>query len=181
MRNLKTFKDLNEGDWWDNDPSAPWNQDDREPEEYMEVEYKKDQQLFEYVVEAAWMGIIKGKGSIGGYWVINLEEVPEEYQLVSDWGEDAEKEYSITEDTVVNYATDLYKDPAEVKTPEAWEDGESLLAPLSNASIVDYVVDDIETALAPSYRDTYVGSRYKEEDKSSMRRALHMLSKLKFD
>lgn len=181
MKNLKTFKDLNEGDWWDNDPSAPWNQDDREPQESMEIEYKKHEQLFELVTEAAWMGILKGKSPVEGYWVINLEDVPQEYQLVYDWGDEEDREYMNTEDTIVNYATDLYKDPAEVKTPEAWEDGDALLAPLSNASVVDYVMDDIETALAPGYRDTLSRSSYNEEAKGGMRHALHLLGKLKFD
>jgi hypothetical protein len=180
LKNLKTFKDLNEGDWWDNDPNAPWNQDDQEPEEYMEIEYKPEQQLFDLVAHAGWLGILKGKSPVEGYWVINLDEVPDEYQLVFDWGEDAEKEYNVTEDSIVNYATDLYKDSAQVNTPEGWEDGESLLAPLADQAIVDDVIDSIESSLAPGYQERYRAG-YSAEQKSEMRRALHVLSKLKFD
>jgi hypothetical protein len=180
MKNLKTFKDLNEGDWWDNDPNAPWNQDDQEPEEYMEIEYKPEQQLFDLVAHAGWLGILKGKSPVEGYWVINLDEVPDEYQLVFDWGEDAEKEYNVTDDTIVNYATDLYKDDTEPKDTESWEDGGTLLAPLADQTIVDDVIDSIESSLAPGYQERYRAG-YSAEQKSEMRRALHVLSKLKFD
>jgi hypothetical protein len=45
---------------------------------------------------------------------------------------------------------------------------------------VDDVIDSIESSLAPGYQERYrAGSS--EEVKSEMRRALHMLSKLKFD
>jgi hypothetical protein len=34
MKHVKLY----EGDWWDNDPNAPWNQDDIEPREDREID-----------------------------------------------------------------------------------------------------------------------------------------------
>lgn len=180
---LRIYNDLYEGDWWDNDPSAPWNQDDREPDESMEIEYKPEQQLFELVREAAgWLGILKGKGpEVKGYWVVNLDEIPEEYKLRLDYGDDAEVEFEVTDDTIANYATDLYKEAKpEERTSQAWLDDGTLIAPLDTQEVIDDVIDKIEYALAPGYRDR--GEYWRpaaRETKANMKAAIFFLERLK--
>lgn len=175
---LKAYRDLYEGDWWDNDPSAPWNQDDREPDESMEIDYPASKQLFDVLHQAGWIGILKGKGPVKGYWVVNLEDVPEEYQLRLEYDEDT-VEYEVTSDSVANYATDLYENPEESKSSEDFEDGATLIAPLDTQAAIDTAVSDLETALAPGYREkSPYGFRDDKGRKDALRRAIYFLERL---
>lgn len=150
---IKAYRDLFEGDWWDNDPNAPWNIEDKEPEESMGIQYTPDQQAFKVLHLVDWLAILEAKGltTPKGYWVVALDDLgdKDEYKLRLDYGDDVE--YEITDDSVANYATDLYRDQTQSKTSTDFMDGETFLAPLDSTEIVDDVIDSLESYLAPGY------------------------------
>jgi len=133
---LKIYKELYEGDWFDNLSHHPANQPDA-PEPKRDIEYTPAQQKFETM---AFLGdgkvgftLLHGKDSVGsGAWVLNTDDVPEDYQLVTVYdGDDENKETEIDEDTCINYATDLWdardKDSENVgEGMEGWEDDKLL-------------------------------------------------------
>jgi len=130
---LKIYKELYEGDWFDNLSYHPANQPDG-PDPTREIEYTPAQQKF---TTMSFLGdssigftLLHGKDSVGGgAWVLNIDEVPDDYQLITDYDDD--KETEIDEDTCINYATDLWdardKDSENVgEGMEGWEDGKLL-------------------------------------------------------
>jgi hypothetical protein len=132
---LKIYKELYEGDWFDNLSYHPANQPDG-PDPTREIEYTPAQQKF---TTMSFLGdssigftLLHGKDSVGGgAWVLNIDEVPDDYQLITVYGDDEENETEIDEDTCINYATDLWdardKDSENVgEGMEGWEDGKLL-------------------------------------------------------
>lgn len=173
---LKAYRDLFEGDWWDNDPNAPWNREDREPEESMGIQYSPDQQAFKVLHHVDWLAVLEAKGSTTpkGYWVVALDDLgdKDEYKLRLDYGDDVE--YEVTSDSVANYATDLYHDQTQTKTSADFVDGETFLAPLDSTEIVDDVIDSLENSLAPGY-STFNPSSANRAKKEQIRKAIFFL------
>ena len=178
MKHIKLY----EGDWWDNDPNAPWNQEDLEPSEYREIDYSQAQQKFECVAlpRGASVAILRAKPGVepAGLWVVNIEEVGDEYKLELRYGEDDDPEYELDDVAVVNYATDLYNDPQESMSAEDWLDGESSLTPLSSPEMRDEVISLLEGSLKPGY---WISSPTDKNRRDSIRMTIHMLDGLKFE
>jgi hypothetical protein len=172
---LRIYQDVFESDWWDNDPNAPWNQEDREPEESMDIEYRPEDQLFKTLYIVNWTAILEGKTpETKGHWVMRLDEIPDDYKLRLDYGDDVE--YEISDDSVANYATDIYKESKESKTSNDYVDGESILAPLDTQEILDTAIDELEYYLAPGYR---FGQGQRAKDKrEAIRKVIFFLERL---
>ena len=178
MKHVKLY----EGDWWDNDPNAPWNQDDIEPREDREIDYSQAEQKFECVSlpQGAAVAILEAKPGVepAGLWVINIEEVGDEYKLELRYGEDDDPEFELDEVAVVNYATDLYNSPEESTSNEDWLDGSAWLTPLSTSEVRDEAISLLEYSLKPGYGRTTSPDKNKRD---SIKMAIHMLDGLKFD
>jgi hypothetical protein len=178
MKHLQVY----EGDWWDNDPNAPWNQDDREPDEFREIEIRTADQKFECVAlpEGGGLAILKAKPGVepAGLWVTNLDGLESEYQLRLSYGEDDDYDYETDEVAVVNYATDLYNNTEETMSSEDWLDGATYLTPLSSPEIRDDAISLLEGSLRPGYGRPVNPDKTKSD---SIRMAIHMLEKIKFD
>jgi hypothetical protein len=178
MKHVKLY----EGDWWDNDPNAPWNQEDIEPREDREIDHKDSDLKFECVAlpQGAAVAILEAKPGVepAGLWVINIEEVGDEYKLELRYGEDDDPEYELDEVAVVNYATDIYNDPQDSMSAEDWLDGASWLTPLSSPEVRDEAISILEYSLKPGYGRTTSPDKNKSD---SIRMAIHMLEKIKFD
>lgn len=178
MKHLQVY----EGDWWDNDPNAPWNQDDREPDVDRDIDHKDADLKFECVSlpEEAAVAILKAKPGVepAGLWVLNIEDIDDDYKRRLIWGEDVDDEYEIDEVAVVNYATDIYNDPADSMSAEDWLDGASLLTPLSSPEVRDEAIDYLEHSLKPGYGRIATSDKNRRD---SIRMAIHMLDGIKFE
>jgi hypothetical protein len=178
MKHIKVY----EGDWWDNDPNAPWNQDDIEPREDREIDYKDSDLKFECVSlpQGGSVAILKAKPGVepSGLWVINIEEVDEDYKLKLSYGEDDDPEYELDEVAVVNYATDIYNDPQDSMSAEDWLDGSSWLTPLSSPEVRDEAISLLEYSLKPGYGRAFTADKSKTD---SIKMAIHILDGIKFD
>lgn len=137
MKHIKLFGDYShgiyEGDWFDNLSYHPANQPD-EPDPVREIEYTPAQQKFtimSFMEDATGFALLYGKDSIGGgAWVLTIEDIPEDYLLVTAYDDD-ESETEMDEESCINYATDLWeardKDSENVgEGTEGWEDGKIL-------------------------------------------------------
>jgi hypothetical protein len=129
MKNLKPFK-VYEGDWWDNDPRAPWNQPDPpEPEAY--IEYPEAKRDFITLATPPDLAILKKK-SDGSLWILDttdIEEDQSDYLYYISWDED-EKERSedYEEEEYSSIAPDMFKEGGYKEGKEAWDnrDGDRL-------------------------------------------------------
>jgi hypothetical protein len=125
MKNLKPFK-VNEGDWWDNDPSAPWNQPDP-PEPEARIEYSENERLFKLLTIASDSALLKKKAD-GSIWILDITDVEydegcTDYLYFYDVDEDTKERYEGMEDEEYgSLATDLFKENKWTEGKEAWED-----------------------------------------------------------
>jgi hypothetical protein len=123
MKNLKSFK-LYEGDWWDNDPSAPWNQPDA-PEPTAYIEYPEAKRDFITLATPSDTAILKRK-SDGSLWIMDttdIEEDHKDYLYYTPIGEDEEERAEGYEnEEYASIATDILKDHGYHEGKEAWED-----------------------------------------------------------
>ena len=124
MKHLKPFE-VNEGDWWDSDPSAPWNApEDPEPEAYLEYpEAKRD---FTTLAAPSDTAILKKK-SDGSLWVLDTTDIDEDhsdYLYYYQGGEDDDRERAegYEDEEYASIATDLFKDNGYKEGKEAWDD-----------------------------------------------------------
>lgn len=132
MQNLKPYSALKESDWWDNDPSAPWNQPDA-PDPEAAVEYTPAQQEFKYEVGVPdWFAILRKK-SDWSLWVLDTRDLLDSGGEYDDYIFYIHLEDEIViaddmeDDSYVNIATDLYKEGkyAEESDITAIDDGEN--------------------------------------------------------
>lgn len=154
---LKIHKEIYEGDWFDNLRDHPANQDDPDPTR--EIEYTPAQQKFNTM---AFMGdrmgftLLQGKDTVGGgVWVLNTDEVPEDYLLTIDYTDeegygDVEKE--LDDEACLNYATDLWdgrsKDPDNYgEGLEDYEEGKLLCR--VDAEVAEDLIRSMERKLRP--------------------------------
>lgn len=77
MKNLKSFK-LYEGDPWDNDPRAPWNQPD-DPDPIARREYSESQRDFVVLAIPGDDALLKKK-SDGSLWVLDTTDIEDDYE-----------------------------------------------------------------------------------------------------
>jgi hypothetical protein len=177
MKHVKLY----EGDWWDKDPNAPWNQEDIEPSESREIDHKVSNQKFEYVaLPQEPLAILKAKPGVlpAGLWVLNAEEVGDEYKLELRYGEDDDPEFELDDVALVNYATDLYNDPQVSTSNEDWLDGVGYLTPLSSPEVRDEAIRILEYSLKPGYGSSTSPDKNKRD---SIKMGIHMLDGIKFN
>ncbi len=126
MKNLKPFK-VYEGDWWDNDPSAPWNQPDP-PEPEAGIEYTEAQREFKVLAIAIDLAILRKKND-NSMWVLDVTDIADyeefqDYIYYFDTGDGRERYEDYEEDEYGNIATDLFKDNKWAEGKEAWDNRE---------------------------------------------------------
>jgi hypothetical protein len=146
MKNLKTFK-LYEGDWWDNDPSAPWNQPE-DPEPVADIEYSEAKRDFVVLGTPGDDAILKKK-SDNSLWVMDVTDIGDEhedylYYYVGGEDDDRERAEGYEEEEYASIATDLFKEFNFQEGKEAWveRDGERLFKidqDLAESLIDEYV------------------------------------------
>ena len=174
MKNLKPFK-LYEGDPWDNDPSAPWNQsEDQDP--VADIEYSEAQRDFVVLGIPGDDCILKRK-SDGTLWILDatdLEDGYEDYLYYYILDDENERAEGYEDEEYANIATDLLKGNEYLEGREAWEDrdGERLFRidpELAETLIEDYV----------SYSKAREGRRYNpsSSDMEEYKRSASLLSK----
>ena len=127
MKNLKTFK-LYEGDWWDNDPSAPWNQDDRVAEPVADIEYTESQRTFVVLgIPGYGSEALLKKKSDNSLWIMDCEDLQDDYEdylYYQAGGEDDPRERSEgnEEEEYASIATDIFKANEYLEGKEAWDE-----------------------------------------------------------
>ena len=145
MKNLKPFK-LYEGDPWDNDPRAPWNQPD-DPDPVAEIEYPEARRDFT-VLGTPGDDCILRKKSDGTLWLLDATDIEsdhDEYLYYIQIGDDdRERAEGYEDDEYACIATDLFGDNEHLEGKEAWDnrDGERLFKidlELAEELIGDYV------------------------------------------
>ena len=155
---LKIYKEVYEGDWFDNLSYHPANQPD-DPDPTREVEYTPAQQKFNtmaFLGDRIGFSLLFGKDEVGGgAWALNTDDVPEDYLLVTDYTDedgygDVEKE--LDDEACLNYATDLWnersKDPDNVgEGMEDYEDGKLLCR--IDAELAEDLIRSMERTLRP--------------------------------
>ena len=123
MKHLKPFE-VNESDWWDSDPSAPWNQPDA-PEPSAYLEYPEAKRDFTTLATPPDIAILKKK-SDGSLWVLDttdIEEDHKDYLYYIPIGEDEyERAEGYEDEEYASAATDIFKDNGYQEGKEAWED-----------------------------------------------------------
>jgi hypothetical protein len=148
---IKKFKELYEGDWWDSHPDHPANQEDARTK--MEVDYPSSKTKFTGFANlhiSDQLGILIGKPEVGGgVWVVNTEDLPEEYQYCVEIGDD-EWECEIASESLVNYATDLYDEGDKGEGLADWESGVKLVK--LDEELRDELLESFERSLRPSHR-----------------------------
>lgn len=148
---LKKYKEMFEGDWFDSHPDHPANQED--PEEIMDIDYTESQTKFTllYDLTFAGFGLLKGKPEVGGgVWMVNSEDIGDEYKLCTRVGYD-DWECEIIDSSLVNYATDLWEDNDWGEGLETYEEGDLALIKVDEA-LREELIEVIERVLKPSYR-----------------------------
>jgi len=140
MNHIKPFK-LFEGDPWDNDPNAPWNQKD-EPEPEREIDWidrKGSEKLIKYTMEIFEVGdcaIVK-KISNSKLYVVNtegleFEEDFEAYRLKHGYDDDENDFVPLKKDSdsIIAWLSDHEHDKAgsigSKGSVKSWDDGEIL-------------------------------------------------------
>lgn len=156
---LKIYKEIYEGDWFDNLSYHPANQPE-DPDPTREIEYTPAQQKFDTM---AFMGdglgftLLHGKDPIGGVWALYVDDVPEDYLLTTDYTDEDGHEYEDGEkeldgEACLNYATDLWdsqnSEPDNVgEGMEDWEDGKLLCR--VDAELAEDLIRSMEIKLKP--------------------------------
>jgi hypothetical protein len=152
---LKKYKEMFEGDWFDSHPDNPANQED--PYQKMEIEYSESKTKFTLlynIIPAGDFGILKGKPEVGGgVWLIRAEDLDNDYKLCTHVGDD-DWECEIVDESLVNYATDLWDNKEWAEGEEAYEDGEADLIRIDEA-MREGLMEDMERMLKPSHRSYY--------------------------
>ena len=161
MKHLKPFE-VNEGDWWDSDPSAPWNQPE-DPEPEADVDYTSAQQGFTFLVHCPDTVLMRLK-SDGSIWALNAVDIEEEedfepyiYYL---YNEDGDKEAfdDMMEDSYVNYATDVHKEKKGYSGENSlgeWtkfeEEGEGFRLVKIDLPLAEHLIDDFYRSIKSSW------------------------------
>jgi len=151
---LKKYKEVYEGDWFDSHPDHPANQEDARDK--MEIDYPESKTKFKIFANlhlSDSLGLLIGKPEVGGgVWVVDTQELPEEYQYCVEIDED-EWECEIVEDSLVNYATDLYDEGDKGEGLADWEDGDKMTNLVKlDEELREELMEAFEKSLRPSHR-----------------------------
>ena len=118
MKNLKPFK-VNEGDWGDSDPSAPWNApEDQEPEAY--TEYPEAKRDFITLATPFDTAILKKK-SDGSLWCLDTTDIEEDHSDYLYYYRGGERAEGYEEEEYASIATGLFKGNNYKEGKEAWD------------------------------------------------------------
>ena len=175
MKNLKPFK-LYEGDWWDNDPSAPWNQPDA-PEPVANIEYPEAKRDF-VVLGIPGDNAILRKKSDGSLWVLDVTDISDDYgdYLYQDMVDDDESERAkgYEEEEYASIVTDMFKEGNFREGKGAWEDRDSERLFKIDLELAEVLIEDYV-----SYSKPRAGRRYTlgTSDMDEYKRAASVLSK----
>lgn len=153
MKHLKPFdQGLREGDWWDNDPSAPWNAPE-DPEPEAEVDYTEAQQDFTFLIHCPDTALLKLKRD-GSLWTLNTVDLEDEEDFKSyiyyiDVDGDKERFEDMMEYSYVNYATDVLKEKKGYDGDDAlgeWnrfeDDGEGYRLIKIDLPLAEHLIED---------------------------------------
>jgi hypothetical protein len=174
MKNLKTFK-LYEGDWWDNDPSAPWNQSDN-PDPVAGTEYSEARRDFVVLGTPGDDAILKRK-SDGTFWVLDVTDLEDEYEdflyyyILDDENERAE---GYEEEEYATIATYLLKANEYLEGREAWENRDGVRLFRIDPELAETLIEDYV-----SYSKAREGRRYNPSPSAmeEYKKAASLLSK----
>jgi hypothetical protein len=159
---MKHIKGIHESDWWDSDPSAPWNQDNPDPE--TDKELTPAEKVFSTLGFDHHYAVLSKKGAKGELWLMLLDAVDGEQEFLDfipyyreDDGWGSSKEYeSADEHSIEDFATCVYrgdyKDHQWLKPSEAvcedpnasvsnYEDGPAFLIKISGA-LSELLIDE---------------------------------------
>jgi hypothetical protein len=153
MKNLKPYSMLKEGDPWDNDPSAPWNQPD-DPEPEAQIEYKTGDQPFSIVASVPDLTLLKKK-SDGSLWVLDTMDLLdtggdyEDYIYYYEIDDEMEKAENMDDESYLNILVDLYKERkySDEATGESWEnkwdDDDPIRLYKINTDLAEYLIPEL--------------------------------------
>ena len=168
MKNLKPFK-VNEGDWGDRNPSAPWNQpEDPEPEAYTGYpEAKRDFVVYGMPGDEA---LLKAK-SDGSLWVLDTADIEDEFDsyLYYYRGKTITRAEGYEEEEYGNIATDLFRKKKYLADKGAWDDrdGEVRLFKI-DPELANQLIDDyVHRSRARDRRGTHNGPKAAEYKRSA--------------
>ena len=174
MKYLKIFN-LYEGDWWDSDPSAPWNAPE-DPEAVAAIEYPEARRDFVVLGTPGDDAILKKK-SDGTLWVMDVTDIVYEYgdyMYYYPGGEDDDRERAEgnEEEEYASIATDLFKENNFLEGKGAWnnKDGERLFK--IDLELAEELIEDYVNYSKPRGRSYYSTSMMDE-----YKRAASILSK----
>jgi len=177
MKNLKSFK-VYEGDWWDSDPSAPWNQDDREAEPVADIEYTESQRAFVVLGTPGDDCILKRK-SDGTLWVMDVTDAAHEYyeymyHYPGGEDDDWERAEGNEEEEYASIATDLFKENNFLEGKEAWDNKDDERLFKIDLPLAEFLIDEYV-----SYSKAREGRRYNpsSSDMEEYKRSASLLSK----
>lgn len=156
MKYLKSFK-LFEGDWWDSDPDAPWNQEDPpEPTRRVDwVDEKDGVKKLEFKVEFfAGDFLFLKKISDGSYFVCYLDCISDSEDFDDyrySYYQDGEY-FPIKEDEygVLAWIHDHQEKISREGTVEEYENGEKCVFKISD-ELRKYLVDELGGIAASKY------------------------------
>ena len=176
MKNLKPFK-LYEGDPWDNDPRAPWNQPD-DPDPVADIEYPEAKRDF-VVLGIPGDDAILRKKSDGSLWVLDVTDISDDYgdYLYQDMVDDDESERAegYEEEEYASIATDLFKGNNYKEGKEAWDDRDGVMRLFKiDLELAEMLIEDYVSYSKPRGDRRYNPS---PSDMDEYRRAASVLSK----
>ena len=174
MKYLKTFN-LYEGDWWDSDPSAPWNAPE-DPEPVADIEYSEAQRDFVALATPGDDAILKKK-SDGSLWVLDTTDISDDYEDYLYYyperdDDERERAEGNEEEEYASIATDLFKENNFLEGKEARDnkDGERLFK--IDLELAEELIEDYVNYSKPRGRSYYSTSMMDE-----YKRAASILSK----
>ena len=174
MKNLKKFN-LYEGDWWDSDPSAPWNAPE-DPEPVADIEYSEAQRDFVALATPGDDAILKKK-SDGSLWVLDTTDISDDYEDYLYYyperdDDERERAEGNEEEEYASIATDLFKENNFLEGKEARDnkDGERLFK--IDLELAEELIEDYVNYSKPRGRSYYSTSMMDE-----YKRAASILSK----
>jgi hypothetical protein len=175
MKNLKPFK-LYEGDWWDNDPSAPWNQPDG-PEPTAYTEYPESKRDF-VVLGIPGDNAVLRKKSDGSLWVLDVTDISDDYgdylyqHVVDD--DESERAKGYEEEEYASIATDMFKEGGYKEGRGAWEDRDSERLFKIDLGLAEVLIEDYVNYSKPRASRRWTPGT---SDMAEYKRAASVLSK----
>ena len=181
---LKAYKKISEGDWWDSDPSAPWNQDDG-PEPEASIEYPVAQQAFKYLTDAGDEALLKKKDD-GTLWLLDVMDILdpsgefEDYvYMIQQSEDDREVADGMEEESYINISTDLYKRKMYNEDPELdWDDRDfDVKLYMVTPKLAEHLIEDYLYYSKGNRKDMPTWRRSNEKTQRKYREMANILSR----